>query len=117
LPPSDFPIFFGDWGIPWKSGSFTGEGISYNTVVNALFKDDTRVPPSMSPIGHAVYLKKLDENEDGPHNEPNISPTTCEQPTESPIVYTHMGKGYMGYVGFANGEQKVIEIIVAMLRL
>jgi hypothetical protein len=58
----------------------------------------------MSPIGHAVYLKKLDENEVGPHNESNVSPTTHEQP-----VYTHIGKGYMGYVGFANGEQKVIE--------
>jgi hypothetical protein len=127
LPPSDFPIFFGDWGVHWKSGSFTGEGLSYNTAVNALFKDDARLSPSLPPmpgqyltgfeLGDAVYLKKLDENEDGPHNESNISPTTREQPAESPIVYTRMGKGYMGYVAFANGEQKVIEIIVAMLRL
>ena len=120
MPHSDFSVFFGEWGFPWKSCAFTSTELSYNTAVNALFKDDSRLPPSLPPLpgkyltgvelGHAVYLTKVDETA----QEPNVSPAT---PGASPIVHTRIGKGYMGYVGFANGEEKVIDIVLAMLRL
>jgi hypothetical protein len=125
----DFAEFFGEnWGVQWTFSTSTRNEFSYNPAANNLFKDEAKLPPSLPRMkgvqltgfkpGDAVYLTKVDEDEDedGP-DEPNVSKTTREKPAESPIVYTRLGKGYLGYVGFSNGEKELTDVVLAMLRL
>jgi hypothetical protein len=127
----DFLTFFGTaWGVQWESSSHTKDEFSYNPAANSLFKDDARLPPSL-PYMKGVYLTGFkpedavyipvvyeDEDEDEDSDEaPNVSPTKPERPAESPVVYTRIGKGYLGYVGFVNGEAVLTDVVLAMLRL
>jgi hypothetical protein len=127
----DFAVFFGAaWGVQWKCSAYTKDEFSYSPAVNALFKDDARLPASLPYMkgvyltgfepGDAVYhprVYKDSDEEDPDDDEPNVRPTIREQPAESPIVYTRLGKGYLGYVGFVNGEEELTDVVLAMLRL
>jgi hypothetical protein len=122
-----FPTFFGTaWGVQWKSGSYTKNEFSYNPAANPLFTDDARLPPSLPYMKglyltgfkpeDAVYFPKVWDDDD-PDDEPDTSATKREELAESPIVYTRLGKGYLGYVGFINGEKEITDVVLAMLRL
>jgi hypothetical protein len=124
----DFAVFFGEkWGVEWTFLMCTSDEFSYNAAANNLFKDKARLPLSL-PCIKGVYLMGFkagdaiclpwdkDEGKNGP-DQLNISKTKHEQPAESPIVYTCLGKGYLGYVGFSNGAKELTDVILAMLSL
>lgn len=125
----EFPKFFGSWGVQWKAAAYTKDEFAYNPAVNSLFKEDSRLPPSLPYMKgvylmdfgqeNAVYLQHIerDDAEDDADDEFTASSNHRKQPIKSPVVYARVGKGWLGYIGFVNAEEVETDVVLAMLRL
>ncbi|SJL04759.1 uncharacterized protein ARMOST_08129 [Armillaria ostoyae] len=102
--------FWLKWGQTWKMGSYHRETF-YRNANNAT----VQVNPSLADdySMKAVYLKNVrpsaamykgsEQNHDGD--------------TETPVIHTKLGLGYLGYLGDVNAEQSSTNVLLSMLGL
>lgn len=112
MPADEMANFFNNtWGLPWSSTSYTRASLSYNPAVTSLFEHEAQLPNSID--AKSLYLKGFTLNAAVylPGEDSHVSST------ESPILYTRIGEGYLGYIGDIDGESEVTDVVLAMLRI
>jgi hypothetical protein len=109
VSPLDMNSFFEkSWGLAWKSGSYHRATFSRHSS-HDLVKANTSLLPSYSM--KALHVKGI---------KPEVAvyrPQEIPDLSESPVVRTRMGNGYLGYVGDVNYEEGSSKVILAMFGL
>lgn len=112
--PLDMNSFFEkSWGLTWKSGSYHRETF-YRRSSHDLVKRSASLVSSYSM--KALHVKDI-QSDVAVYSPTEDSHLRTQQISESPVVHTRMGNGYLGYVGDVNYEEVSSKVILAMLGL
>ena len=106
----DLARFFStSWSLPWKSGSYARNSFVLNSSRSARLKNNREILPS--------YHMKALHITGATRDSAVYIPETGYRSTESPILFTPFGQGFLGYIGDVNAEIGSIRIILAMCNL
>lgn len=119
ISPPDFNSFFQlHWDLQWKFGAYNRSTFVPNPRRHTKLRN-ARIPESYSI--KAVHIKDaaVEEmvyitNEDSRIESMVFAAESAHRPDQAPIVFTSFGKGFLGYVGDVNQEEKTTDVILAM---
>ncbi|KAF8894850.1 hypothetical protein BD779DRAFT_1669296 [Infundibulicybe gibba] len=115
----EFDSFFRAWGLPWTQGSYHRTTFSLNRSHEMAGRNPSLLPEYSMKAVHVANIRQGDAvytPTDGSRLESSVfSPLPITNLSESPAVHTHIGNGYLGYIGDVNAEDD--NIILAMLGL
>jgi len=122
FPLQQLDSFFGKtWGVPWQHGSYHRTTFQVN-LCNELVKANPSLSPSYSM--KALHVKNFAVNNEiyRPSSASRIesmvfAPSLINDLSQSPAVYTRVGKGHLGYIGDINWEDGSTKVILAMFGL
>ncbi len=135
----EFDQFFEKWGVPWKMGNHSRTTFVLNRL-NLQLEYYERENLAASYSMEALRLKgvkdedvlyappedrdkyKYKDDWEGDSDNKDLSVLSHELPPplvddlpHVAVAYTRIGKGFLGYVGDVNGEEKTTSVILAML--
>lgn len=118
--PTDLTAFFAaNFGLPWKSGSYHRTDVHLNEGVQGLATKGLADVYSQKalflkgvPPDAALYLPSKDSKTQSHVFAP--APVDVDQ---TPVAFTQVGKGWLGYLGDVNQEHGTDAVALAMCRL
>jgi hypothetical protein len=121
IRPSDLHTYFNSkWGLPWKAGSYHRTTVTLNRLAEGLPGGNLASSYSQK----AVFLANVDSKaawylptEDSVIESHVFLPEPVANSSETPVVFTKVGKGWLGYVGDVNGEEDTDAVVLGMLGL
>jgi hypothetical protein len=108
--------FSSQWGLTWKFGSYHGDTVYLNPLAQ-------RVPHMGLPAAYsqkAIFLKDVGSNASWyltPKYTDEESGEQLVDTQETPVAFTLLGSGWLGYVGDVNAEEGSDAVILAMFGL
>ncbi|KAK2786429.1 hypothetical protein FQN52_001179 [Onygenales sp. PD_12] len=115
ISPDEFESFFARWALPWKLGNYSRETVSVNHQVRGV--DKVGLPAAYSQ--KAVFINNISPDaalyQVLPDPEDESFPSRYHGQT--PVAYTKIGDGWLGYVGDVNAEAGSDLVIWKMCRL
>ncbi|KAF5349593.1 hypothetical protein D9756_008926 [Leucocoprinus leucothites] len=107
----DVAPLFSNFDLEWKAGPYTRDSLECNMDENELVETNTFLP-------NKIYIKGLFLSN---VKTQDIVYTPCgagiNSRTESPIVFTKVHKGHVGYIGDVNSEECTKPSLLAMFDL
>ena len=118
IRPPDFDKFFKRyWGLEWKFANYHRNTYILNGRRNARLKQNENEENSKRKMPDEYCLKAVIVS--GAKRDDMVyrpAPETYD-PNESPLLFTSIGKGYLGYIGDVNAEEEQGKVILAMCNL
>jgi hypothetical protein len=119
----DAPLFFSDfWALAWVLGSYHRTTFARNESFGTLALPLQNVPLRYN--AKALHLQNVDSThalyfpEESARLQSRVfPPTPVENHHETPVAFSPVGEGYLGYVGDVNHEEETTTIIVSMCGL
>lgn len=114
--PDDMDSWFrSQWGLSWKSSGYTRTTVDLNPLAQ-------RVPQLGLPAAYsqkAVFLKNVAPNASWyvPSSESHIFSPGSGNDQQTPVAFTALGSGWLGYIGDVNSEQSTDAVFLAMCGL
>ena len=123
IRPSDFDTFIrSTWSLPWKFGDYHRTTFTLNPLRHARLQNKSELSTSYSmkavqiqgvPPEAAVYITTPDSM-----LESNVFASESVHNTgQTPIFFTPIGDGFLGYIGDVNAETGSTAVILAMCNL
>ncbi|KAI9752206.1 MAG: hypothetical protein M1815_000666 [Lichina confinis] len=122
IRPSDFNKFFDKaWKLPWRFGTYYRSDFFAGAALEGKL-NDRPIPASYSQKAvaakgvreeHKVYVPTT---ESWTQSRVFMS-TPVEDLSESPVAFTQIGQGHLGYVGDVNSEVESTAVVLAMFGL
>lgn len=121
VKPLSIAPFFAKAGLPWAQGSYhrTTLVLNRNVVSDAM---TAKIPENYSQ--KAVFLQNVDfadtwyRTDENSVTESLVFPgESAHRPGETPVAFTSIGEGKLGYIGDVNGEEGSNDVVLAMCGL
>ncbi|RVX73702.1 hypothetical protein B0A52_02592 [Exophiala mesophila] len=120
IGPIDLQKFFSRWNLPWKSGTYLRTTVALNHTAEGVPKSG--LPSSYSQ--KAVFLAGVDSSaawylptESSVVESLVFASEPITRTSETPIAFTKVGNGWLGFVGDVNGEEGTDAVVLGMLGL
>lgn len=118
--PNDMQKYFDKkWNLPWKIGSYHRTTLTLNSAADGL--PSATLPSSYSQ--KAVFLSNVPSKAawylptEGSVTESHVFPPSPVQNSETPVAFTKVGNGWLGYTGSVNSEEETHTVVLGMLGL
>jgi hypothetical protein len=107
----DVAPLFATFDLMWKAGSYTRNSLECNMDENELVEMNLFLPKKICIKG--LFLDDVEME------EIVYTPTSgmTNSQNQSPIVFTHVGKGHVGYIGDVNADSCTTPSLLAMFDL
>ncbi|KAJ7494393.1 hypothetical protein B0H11DRAFT_2004455 [Mycena galericulata] len=106
------------WGLPWKMGLQRRTDLALNKN-HSLAGSSPALPDSYSISGLHLKDVRADAALYLPpgHSQLNAEGFHATNLAETPVAFTQLGKGHLGFIGDANAEEATADVVLAMLGL
>lgn len=120
IRPDDMAPFFAKFGLNWTVGDYTRSTMALN---KGVCTPRTSAPLSPSYSQKAVFLQGVARDaamylpmEDS-RVESAVFPPTPVKAEQTPVAFTKLDKGWLGYIGDVNAEIESDAVVLAICRL
>jgi hypothetical protein len=119
IRPSDLRRYFKKWDLSWKDGSYHRTTVALNQTAGGVPRSE--LPSSYSQ--KALFLANVDSNAawylptESSVVESRVFPPGPVATSETPVAFTKVGNGWLGYIGDVNAEEDTDAVVLGMLGL
>lgn len=108
IRPGDLDTYFDTmWRLPWRVGNYTREVVRLNGTAAGVPGHGEGLMSAYSQ--KALWLRSV-ANGASWYMDPESS-----GPSQTPVAFTGIGKGWLGYTGDVNGEDGTTAVVMAMI--
>ena len=118
----NFDALLKSWSLPWKTGAYNRTTFQLNPSRPERLRKFSQLASSYSmkavyikgaPVTDHVYITTKESR-----IESHVfAPTSAQFTEQAPVIFTTLGKGYVGYIGDVNAEDLSTPVVLGMCNL